>query len=240
MNSLITNAKLYIRKTKWDIPNAKSNLPFFNKLTGVAFILLMFNVSIMAQDDSGFYEIRKSKYEGNWFKLIPKHFKVQYAGSMGLVSAGIGGSYGRNEQWETGFMVGYIPEYTIDEDMACVTVKIDFFPWKTQIKQSAFYFEPLSAGFYINSVINEEFWVRNPKRYESSRYYTFSTKLRFNICVGQRITYEIPASKRKFAKSVSAFYEISTNDLYIASAVSNSYLKPTDYLHLSLGIKMQR
>ena len=204
----------------------------------LAFIVLIAN-NVSAQDNLDPHEIRKQKSIEKWNKLMPKYAKAQYAGSMGLISVGVGRYYGKKEQWETDFMIGYIPKYTTNSAKLCLTLKENFYPWKIQLKNSDFYYEPLSSGFYINSVLNDEFWVYNPDKYPSS-YYTFSTKIRFNIYIGQRITYEIPANKRRYAKSISAFYEISSNDLDIISAIGNSYIKPTDYLHLSLGIKIKR
>ena len=50
---------------------------------------------------------------------------------------------------------------------------------------------------------------------------------------------DVPEKYRKFSKSITAFYEISTCDLYVVSAFNNSYLKPDDYLRLSFGLKFQ-
>ena len=209
-------------------------------IINIVFFLLVLDVNIiMAQNNNDSHDIRNYKVKENRNKLIPKYIKAQYAGSMGLASAGIGWCYGKNEQWETELMVGYIPKYTTDVAKICITIKENFIPWKVQIKQSDFLFEPLSSGFYINSVLNDDFWVMNSGQ-SSSPYYLFSTKVRLNIFLGQRITYEIPVSKRNYVKSISAFYEISTNDLYLISAIGNSHIKPTDYLHLSLGIRIQR
>ena len=204
----------------------------------LVFLALSAN-NISAQDNQDSHELRTQKTIEKWNRLMPKYEKIQYAGSMGLVSAGIGRYYGKREQWETDLMIGYIPKYTTNAIKMCVSYKENFYPWKKQLKNSDFYFEPFSFGFYINSVLDDEFWVHNPDKYPSS-YYTFSTKIRFNICVGQRITYEIPVNKRIYAKSVSAFYEISTSDLYLVSALGNSHMKPTDYLRLSLGVRIQR
>jgi hypothetical protein len=57
--------------------------------------------------------------------------------------------------------------------------------------------------------------------------------------VGQRLRYDIPDGNHKWMKSVTAFYELSSCDLYIVSAFTNHYLKPTDYLRLSFGLKFQ-
>lgn len=54
----------------------------------------------------------------------------------------------------------------------------------------------------------------------------FRAKYVFIIYMGQRLTYDIDPQRRFLAKSVTFFYEISTCDLYLVSAVQNSYLLP--------------
>jgi len=56
---------------------------------------------------------------------------------------------------------------------------------------------------------------------------------------GKRFTYNLDTDKAKMARAITLFYEIGTSDLYIISAFGNRYLKPEDYLHLSLGVKLQ-
>ena len=167
--------------------------------------------------------------------LMPNQTKLQYAGSMGLVSSGVGWSYGKSNNWETDIMVGYIPKYATDKAKMCITIKENFIPWKIQLRNSSFFLEPLTSGIYVNTVSGEEFWAKEPKKYPNP-YYKFSTKVRFNISIGQRMMYKIPASMKTRVKFISVFYEISSNDLYIVSAFRDSYLKPAQYLHLSLGI----
>ena len=168
-------------------------------------------------------------------KLMPSQFKIQYAGSMGLISEGVGWNYGKKDNWETDFIIGYIPKYTTDNAKVCITVKESFIPWKVPLKNNNFCFEPLTSSVYFTTVFGEEFWAKEPNKYPQA-YYGFSTKIRFNISVGQRIVYKNTARMKMKIKSISAFYEISSNDLYIISAVSNSNLTPIDYLHLSLGM----
>lgn len=204
-----------------------------------ACLLMLFIINnASAQENNDSYERRLNKYQERWNKLIPRYAKLQYAGSMGLVSAGIGWNYGKKDQWETDLMIGYIPKYTTDKAKVCITLKENYIPWKLPLKNQQFSFSPLACGLYVNTVIGDDFWIKEPGKYPSS-YYKFSTKIRFNICLGQQMTYQIPSAWRKRWKSVTAFYEISTNDLYLISAIGNSNLTPTDYLHLSLGLKMQ-
>lgn len=67
----------------------------------------------------------------------------------------------------------------------------------------------------------------------------FRAKYVFIFIWAQRLTYDIDPQRRFLAKSVTFFYEISTCDLYLVSAVQNSYLRPRDYLSLSFGLKFQ-
>lgn len=183
------------------------------------------------------YDRRVEKYQNQWMKLIPTHTKIQYAGGMGLVSIGAGWDYGTNNQWETDVILGFLPKYSTKDNKLVLTLKQNYIPWNIPLNKN-FSLEPLTTGLYVTTILNGDFWVSEPDKYPNS-YYSFSTKLRFNIYLGQRIRFNIPQDKRFFAKSVTAFYEISTNDLYIGSAIPNSYLKPIDYLKLSFGLKFQ-
>lgn len=186
------------------------------------------------------YEKRLDKYYNWWNRMIPRYGKVQYAGSMGFISMGVGWDYGKNKQWETDFLIGYVPKYTTSSSKLTFTLKQNFIPWKIPIGKNKkdFAIEPLACGIYLNTMFGHNFWTKEPDR-NSSGYYSFATKLRFNIYIGQRITYNIKRNKRFFDKSITFFYELSSNDIYISQAVMNSYLKPKDYIHLSFGLKFQ-
>lgn len=182
------------------------------------------------------YEEKAEMYKTHWQKLIPTYSKLQFAGSMGLLSAGIGWDYGKRNQWETDLLIGYVPRYS-SSAKATFTIKQNFMPWNFNLGKNIS-MEPLACGLYINTVLDEDFWVKEPDRYPKG-YYNFSTKIRSNIFVGQRFTYNMNSDKYSFAKAVTLFYELSSSDLYIISASGNNYLKPKDYIHLSLGVKLQ-
>ena len=216
---------------------------FTSKLLLLTLLLLVVSgmqMQLQAQEDGKSpYEVRMDRYHHNWNRLIPRYFKAHYAGSMGLVSAGVGWNHGRKEQWETDFIVGYVPKYNTERFRICFTLKENYIPWTVPVKNSDFRFAPLTCSFYMNTILGDEFWVAEPSKYPTS-YYAFSSKIRFNLSLGQRLTYSIPESRRLRTRSVSFFYEVSSNDLYIVSAFGNpNYLRPADYLHLGFGVKMQ-
>lgn len=185
---------------------------------------------------------RLTRYERNtlrrvqrWNKLIPSYTKIQFAGGMGLVSVGTGWEYGKNRQWETDLLLGIIPKHSSKRTKVTFTLKQNFTPWRVPLR-GRFALEPLSTGLYLNTVFGGEFWMKNPDRYPQG-YYWFSTRLRIHIFVGQRIRFDIPEGRRWFLSAITAFYELSTCDLYVIQAVRNSYMKADDVLRLSFGLK---
>jgi hypothetical protein len=198
----------------------------------ILFVVLIYPFMTSAQ---GSYEKRMNKRRSLWEHLIPTHHQIQYAGGMGLLSGGAGWGYGNKNRLETDISLGFLPRYSTEESKWTLTLKQIYIPWNVELGKN-FSLEPLSCGLYANTVLNGKFWVSEPDKYPSP-YYSFSTKLRFHIFLGQRIRYSFPYDRRFFWESVSLFYEISSNDLYIVSAAGNRNLKPDDYLRLSFGAK---
>ena len=185
-------------------------------------------------EETNRYKKRVEGYRNLWESLMPTYTKLQYAGGMGLMNVGFGWSYGKNHQWETDVFLGFIPRYSSDNAKMTFTLKQNYIPWRIKLNDT-FTFEPLECGLYFNTVFSDEFWTKEPDRYPKG-YYNFSTRVRTHAFVGQRLRFNIPDKKRLFARSITAFYEISSCDLYIVSAFTN-HLNPNDYLRLSLGLK---
>ena len=204
-------------------------------------MLLLFSPGSFAQQDSivkpNKYDKRIHRYRGHWEKLIPTHTKVQFAGNMGVRSFGTGWDHGKKNQWETDVFLGFIPKYDSKRTKVTMTLKQNYMPWSLNLGRG-FSTEPLTCGIYFNTVFGNEFWVHEPDRYPKG-YYGFSSKIRSHIFLGQRLTYDIDPQRRYTAKSITFFYELSTCDLYLISAATNSYLRPRDYLSLSFGLKLQ-
>lgn len=212
---------------------------------GVLYVLLLLSGLMSAtcqtnapeQTQHTRYDNRVHRFRRNWERIIPTHSKIQYAGNMGLLSFGTGWDYGKRNQWETDVLLGFIPKYSSKKAKVTMTLKQNYMPWSINIGKG-FSTEPLACGLYVNTVFGNQFWVNEPERYPKG-YYGFSSKVRFHVFMGQRLTYDIDPQRRFMAKSVTFFYEISTCDLYVISAVNNSYLRPRDYLSLSFGLKFQ-
>lgn len=184
------------------------------------------------------YDRRIHRYRKHWATLIPTQHIIQYAGNMGFLSLGIGWNYGRHEQWETHLLFGYLPKYGSNRNKITMTIKETYIPWSIYSK-GGWLFEPLTCGLYVNSVFGHEFWNKQPARYNDGYYPFLSTKYRWNIFFGQQVAKIVPYNKRKLIKRITAFYEVSTCDLYIRAIVQDDYVQLWDILSLSLGLKFQ-
>lgn len=183
------------------------------------------------------YDKRVAKYCKHWDALIPKQIILQYAGNMGILSGGVGWNYGKHKQWETQFLIGFLERFESRRPKMTLTLKQNFIPWRVNLPKD-WMFEPMECGLYFNSILGEEFWNKQPKKYPK-KYYLFSTKIRSNIFIGQRITKKIPHEKRHFIKSCTFFYELSSPEIYLWEWMHNSSLDFKDVFSLSLGIKVQ-
>ena len=183
------------------------------------------------------YDNRIHRYRRYWGALIPTQTVLQTCGNMGLFSFGVGWDYGKHRQWETQVLFGYIPKYDSNNAKMTMTLKQNYIPWSVTMGHG-WAFEPLECGLYFNTVFGSDFWTKQPSKYGSG-YYPFSTRIRPNIFVGERFPVDVPENRRKFVKSDTFFYELSTNDIYFMRFYRNGSAGFWDVFGLSLGIKTQ-
>lgn len=183
------------------------------------------------------YARRMEKRMKRWQRIIPSHYKLQFAGSIGVASLGAGWTYGRKDQWETDLMLGILPKFESNEGKAVFTLKQSYIPWNVRLGHSNFTFKPFTVGLFFSSILNDEFWAGEPDRYPSG-YYGFSTRVRINLCMGQRFTYYIPEHKRTHARGVSLYYEFSACDTDFCTFFGDRCIKFRQIVSLALGMKL--
>lgn len=183
------------------------------------------------------YDNNVLRYRKFWSYLIPTDGVIQTCGNMGVVSIGLGWGYGKHRQWETQLLVGYIPRYSSDSGKLTFTLKENFIPWRCDFGKG-WTFEPLECSIYANTIFGHDFWTKQPAKYESG-YYPFSTRIRPNVALGERIRLEVPNNKRKRIKSITLFYELGTNDIYFMRFYRNGNAGFWDVFGLSFGAKFQ-
>lgn len=180
------------------------------------------------------YERNRQRHVLHWMRIMPNQTTLQYAGSIGLASVGIGWHYGRNRHWETELLIGFVPRYHTESFHTTFTLKQRYVPWHCNISHR-WTLDPLTTGIFFNTISGDDFWKRLPSKYPK-HYYGFSTKVRANVFLGQRIHFNIPRNKRLLHQSISAYYELSSCDLYIVSKATNKHYPWRETLSLALGL----
>ena len=101
----------------------------------------------------------------------------------------------------TDILLGFIQKYSSKKAKVTMTLKQNYMPWSINIGKG-FSTEPLTCGLYVNTVFGDQFWVNEPERYPKG-YYGFSSKVRFHVFMGQRLTYDIDPQRRFLATGTS-------------------------------------
>lgn len=183
------------------------------------------------------YERRRRKRLEGWMNLIPNQATLQFAGSIGLLNAGLGWHYGRGDHWETELLIGFVPRYHSERTKATFTLKQRYVPWHCQLN-SRWTIQPLTTGIGFNTISGDDFWKNLPDRYPH-QYYGFSTKVRIHLFLGQRLRYAIPYRHRLLNQAVSLYYELSTCDLYLISKITNRHFPWKETLSLAFGLRWE-
>lgn len=159
------------------------------------------------------------------------HAKIQFAGSIGMFSAGAG--YRLNKT-DIDLYAGYLPQKD-NRSIVTLTAKLVQSIGSIELRPD-WTIIPLQAGTYISYSFGKEFTTDLPEWYPEG-YYWWTESLRLNIFIGSTITHRFSADK-KFS-GLGFYYEVGTNELKLISFMKNSTtLSLRDTLHASLGVKV--
>lgn len=186
--------------------------------------------------DSAYTKLDDLNLKKAMIRFVPDTYTLQHGGSIGLVSVGLGWDYGRSSQWSTEGLMGYVPAYDTDRKKITLTLRQTYTPWKKSFGDN-FNYEILRTGLYINTTLGRQFWFSSPEKYPTN-YYTFSTKVRVNVFIGQSIGYKFK-SQSSFFEGMQFYYDLHTTDFNLISRVQNNYLSDKNYFGIALGMKMK-
>lgn len=181
------------------------------------------------------YQRRVARLRKGWERLIPNLSMLQFAGDIGMVSAGIGWDYGNHDQWETYIIFGYTPKNHSPSSLWTFTLKENYTPWNIRVWKNL-YVCPLYATLMMNTTLNSEFWTKEPDRYPLG-YYGFSSRIRFHIGLGQKIKITDINRHWRWCKDMSLYYEVSSCDLYIRQKFMSSSIPLKDILCIGIGLQ---
>lgn len=187
----------------------------------VIFMALAFSLSAFSQEDE----------KVDW---IPDHAIGEFAGGKGVFSVGFGYE-NRIKNLQFDFQLGHLPEqFAAGDGFWILTTTGTYSFWN--IKKDDFHFKPIRAGMHLNFSTGDDFYINSALEARYPRkYYWWSSAIRFNLFLGSEVTYSLGGEKR-----ISAFYELGTNDLYLASYFhDDNYeaLSVSDIMVLGIGVK---
>lgn len=172
-------------------------------------------------------------------ELIPTSAVVQYAGSIGYLSAGIGYELFHNERGSLDLMYGRVPEKKGGK-LDILAVKFAYRPIEVKLNNWANLY-PINPGVFVSYHLGPKFNFQWDKDVYEKGYYWWSSALRPHVSLGTEVklnTSKVLPSLR--LKSLSFYSEFNTNELYLISYFQNTDgLSLTDIFKLGIGMRIE-
>jgi hypothetical protein len=157
-------------------------------------------------------------------------FSLQYAGSIGFMSAG----YFRqthNLHHEFSFIYGYTPQ-SLGGPLSGITLKYTYNPLRFRIANSL-QWDPIQAGMFITAWFGENLDLAWSAKYPKG-YYWWQSSLRKHAFISSQLSFV-----KKRVEKVSVYFEVNTNDLYLVGYYPNRETQTfTDILFFGIGAKV--
>ena len=171
-----------------------------------------------------------------YVRFLPDYVKLQFAGGIGLLSAGVGYSFFK-EKLEVSYFYGYVPKAVSIDDLHSVSLQITakFLRFKVNPNIEIV---PLNVGWFIHHTFGNEYWITLPSHYPAD-YYWWSPGRNSGIFLGGEIKTKLLSNKTP--ASGTAFYaRVGTRGLYITSKVGNSSIPIQDIIEFGFGVALYR
>ncbi len=162
-------------------------------------------------------------------RIKPDHVNLQYAGSIGYFSGGIGYNFFK-EKTALSFHYGYVPKNK-GGWMSIFTAKFEYKPFAITIKDKII-IHPINPVFFPSYTSGDNFDYQFKTSQYREGYYFWSSALRLHLGAGTEV--KILNNKNAAFKSVSLYTEANTNDLYAISWFENRTTAPF-YTMFKLG-----
>jgi len=204
----------------------------FKQLYILIVVLTLSVSSLSAQGNN----IVKPKDTTTWNKFIPDYVKLQYAGGIGFLSAGVGYTFFK-QHLDVSLFYGYVPKWFTVDDLH--SISLQFTAKLFRIKASKnIEILPLNIGWYIHHTFGSEFWVKLPDNYPDG-YYWWSPGRNAGVFIGGEIKTKLLANKTP-ASGLAFYARAGSRGLYLASKVGNKSIPLTDIIELGFGVALYR
>lgn len=174
--------------------------------------------------------------QNKFAKAIKPDFVVlQYAGSIGYMSAGVGYNF-FNEKTSASLHYGFVPE-SKGGNLNILTTKFDYKPFNINLKKDKISLKPINPVAFVSYTLGRNFDKKfDPNQYPDG-YYFWSTAIKIHMGISSEL--QIMGDTKSAIKSISLYAEANTNDLYAISWFENRTTTPFENIFkLGYGIKL--
>jgi hypothetical protein len=163
--------------------------------------------------------------------IIPDHIKTQFAGGIGLISAGAG-YHNKKESIDFTLMLGYLPEKYGNGIILTFKNNYQFFKIDGRNNLTI---RPLGLGYQISYFTGTRYFIILPEYYPK-KYYWWATAVRPGAFITGRV--DKIAGDYSWIKNYGFYYELGTNELEVVSYIQNTKaLNLTDIFNLGIGVR---
>ncbi len=164
-----------------------------------------------------------------WY--LPDHAKLQFAGSIGFISPGVGWAWG-GRKVEADVFLGWVPEVVGGEDIYSATGKLAWQPLSFGGARG-WLVRPVSAGLQVTYTFGSRYFVRQPSRFGPD-YYDFPTALRTGVALGGNAAIRTRGAVRE----IGVYWEVVALDVMLFLWARNPRaLGPEDAFTVALGVR---
>lgn len=169
-----------------------------------------------------------------WKALKPDEVNLQYAGSIGFLSAGAG-YHIMKEKGAISFHVGYLPE-SLGGELTVISAKFHYKPWKIDVNDRILIY-PFNPVIFPSYTLGQNFDFKFEAPQYRKGYYFWSSALRLHA--GASAELKVLNKPDAKLKSFSIYAETNTNDLYLITWFKNKSVVPFyNILKLGYGVKV--
>ncbi|HRW63069.1 MAG TPA: hypothetical protein P5132_06255 [Bacteroidales bacterium] len=166
------------------------------------------------------------------YTFLPDYYKLQYAGGIGFLSAGVG--YGFfNERIDISYFYGYVPDWVSKNDLHSVSLQLTGKPFRLNLNNKTEYY-PLNIGIFLHHTFGNEYYITLPDYYPEDYYWWYPGRTGGLFLEGQ-YNYQFRDSDKVFSQ-IGFYYRIVTRGVYLTSKISNTSIPLEDIFSLGLGI----
>lgn len=191
-------------------------------------LTMLLSISLSAK---GLEEKRSSPFVD---RLVPDYYRLQFAGGVGILSAGFGYKYWDNKI-KVEYFYGYLPPQEGYSEVHTVGVKGSYLFYNIPMNAVFDSFSPIfstSINFTVADANKTFFKVPHymPDGYYSPNFVRFAPALGLNFTKHFK-SYTV-------VKKMDFYVECVTNNIYLAYLIDNRVINPLDAFSIDFGFRI--